>query len=275
MGSMAAGAGGVKRQGQQLGRSAEDFAHRHEAGLKRVGRAGVACEGLVYLLVGWLALQIALRSGGGSADTSGALATIAGNPFGKVLLVGLVLGFLAMVAWQAVVVVTGEKTSRRIAAAVKAVISLGLAVSCLRLLTGGAASSSGQSQQSATQRLLEAPGGPILVVILGLAVIGFGVYTIVQGVKKKFEEKVEGSLGSGLTALGVAGHVARGAAFLVVGALIIVSSQGDTAKSRGLDSAFREIAAQPFGTILLIVVAAGVACFGLFQLLTARRRARA
>ena len=265
---------GVRSQARSQARRGEAFASRHERGVKRVGRAGVAAEGVVYLLVAWLAAQVALGSGGGSADSSGALAQVADSPFGPVLLGLLALGFVAMVAWQVLAAITAEKTSRRISAVAKAVVALVLAVSCLRFLLGGG-SSSGQQQQTLTQRVLEAPGGAVLVVLVGLVVLGVGVATVVRGFKRSFEDKVEGSLSPALTALGVAGWVARGIAFGVIGVLVIASSRGDTAKSRGLDAAFREIASQPYGTVLLLLVALGLAAYGVFQLLTARRRRRA
>lgn len=255
-------------------RAGEAFADRHEAAVKRVGRAGVAAEGVVYLLVAWLASQVALGTSSGSADSSGALGQIQEQPGGPLLLGLMALGFVAMLVWQAVAVVSADKTSHQVSAAVKAVASAALAVSCVRFLLSGG-SSSGSQQQTLTQRVLEAPGGSVLVVLAGLVVVGVGVATAVRGIMKKFEDKVEGSLSDGLRALGVAGYVARGVAFVVLGLLVVVSSRGDTAKSRGLDAAFREIADRPYGTVLLLVVAVGVAAYGLFQLLTARRRRRA
>jgi len=255
-------------------RRGEQFARTHEAGLKKVGRAGVAAEGVVYLLIAWLAAQVALGGAGASADSSGALGQVAAAPAGVVLLIVLALGFVAMCAWQVVEVVTGEKTSHRLSAAVKAVVAIAFAVSCVRFATGGG-TSSGSQQQTVTQRVLEAPGGAVVIVVAGLVVVGVGVATVVRGARKSFEDKVEGTLSRPLTALGVAGFVARGVAFAVLGGLVVVSATGDTGKSRGLDAAFREIASQPYGTILLLLVAVGVAAYGLFELLTARRRRRA
>ncbi|NIZ93646.1 DUF1206 domain-containing protein [Kineococcus rubinsiae] len=264
-------AGGQARASAERG---VRFAERHESTVKRVGRAGVAADGVVHLLVAWLAAQVALGGSGGSADSTGALAQVRDTAIGPVLLWVLALGFLAMAAWQAIEAATGDKTSHRVSAAAKTVVALALLVSCVRFATGGG-SSAGQNQQTLTQRVLEAPGGPVLVVVVGLAILGYGVATVVRGFKHSFEDKVEGTLSPALTGLGVAGYVARGLAFAVLGVLVVVSSQGDTAKSRGLDAAFREIAAQPFGTVLLLVVALGLAAYGLFQVVTARRRRRA
>ncbi|GAA0304097.1 DUF1206 domain-containing protein [Kineococcus aurantiacus] len=255
-------------------RRGESFAQAHEDGVRRAGRAGVAADGVVHLVVAWLAAQVALGGGGGSADSSGALRQIAEKPFGVVLLVALAVGFAALTAWQVLTVLTGTKTSHRVSAAAKGVVAAVLAVSCVRFAVGAGASA-GTQQQTLTQRVLEAPGGPVLVVLAGLVVAGVGVALVVRGVRKDFEDKVEGTLSRPLRALGVAGWVARGVALAVLGALVVVSATGDTAKSRGLDAAFHEIAAQPYGVVLLLLVALGFAAYAVFTLLTAHRRVRA
>lgn len=149
----------VQSRAEEGARRGEAFARAHEAGVKRVGRVGVAAEGVVYLLIAWLAAQVALGSGSGSADSSGALGQIASKPFGEVLLVVLALGFVALLVWQVVAAITADKTSRRVSAVAKAVAAAALAVSSLKFVAGGG-SSSGQQQQTVTQRVLEAPAGP-------------------------------------------------------------------------------------------------------------------
>src|SRR5664279_6032632 len=55
--------------------------------LEVVARVGLIAYGVVHLLIGWLAVRIAWSpSGSNSADTSGALKTLADQPFGKILL---------------------------------------------------------------------------------------------------------------------------------------------------------------------------------------------
>ncbi|GAB7191378.1 DUF1206 domain-containing protein [Kineococcus sp. NUM-3379] len=259
---------------RSAGNQATATARRHEGTIRKVGRFGVAAEGVVYLLVAWLALQIALGSGGASADSSGALGTVARSPFGPFLLVVLAVGFIALFAWQALEAAFGSDTKHRVKAAAKGLLALLLAISCIRLLTGAGAST-GQQQQTLTQRILDAPGGAVLVVLIGVAIVAIGVRTVQRGLQHRFEEKISGSLSPGLRKLGTAGWVARGVAFAVIGVLVAYAATGDTAKSRGLDAAFREIAAQPFGQILLVLVALGIAAYGAFQILTSQRRTKA
>ncbi len=69
--------------------------------LEWLARGGLIAYGVVHLLVGWLALQIAWgTSGGTSADTSGALQTLADQPFGEVLLWVAAVGLVALALWQ-------------------------------------------------------------------------------------------------------------------------------------------------------------------------------
>ena len=259
---------------RRAGRQATATAQRHEGTARRLGRAGVAADGVVHLLVAWLALQVALGSGGGSADSSGALGAVARSPLGPVLLVLLALGFAALLAWQVLEAVTAPDAGHRVKAVARAVVALLLGISCVRLLAGAGASAA-QQQQTLTQRVLEAPGGAVLVVLAGAVVLGVGVASVVRGAKRSFEEKVEGSLSPALRTLGTVGYVARGVAFGVLGVLVAWAATGDTAKSRGLDAAFREIAERPFGAVLLVLVALGVAAYGAFQVLTAPRRRKA
>ena len=66
------------------------------ASLEGLARVGLVAYGVVYLLVGWLALQIAWGGSAKSADTSGALRTLADQPFGKILLWLVALGLVAL-----------------------------------------------------------------------------------------------------------------------------------------------------------------------------------
>lgn len=78
--------------------------------MRVAARAGIAANGVVHLLIGWLAVRIALGSGG-QADQNGALGAIAAEPAGRVLLWVLVVGFAAVVLWRTVSAVWGSPTS--------------------------------------------------------------------------------------------------------------------------------------------------------------------
>lgn len=247
--------------------------------LDRVGRIGVAGLGVLYLLLGWVAAQVALGGGEESADNTGALRELAGNTAGKGLLWLLVVAFAAYALWQATEAATGfrhrsgsDRTKKRVVAGVKAVFGAALALSSLRIVTGSGQESSSDQQADLTARVLEAPGGPVLVVVAGLAVIALAGYFAYRGWTKKFLEKLDGPVDHRLERLGQAGYLARSVAFGVLGALVVVAGvQHDPQESRGLDAALTTLAQQPFGTVLLLAVALGFAAYGVYSLLTARR----
>ncbi|MHC1558209.1 DUF1206 domain-containing protein [Actinomycetospora sp. C-140] len=257
-----------------LGRSGEGEAPAR--GVELLGRVGLVGYGLVHLLIGVLAVQVAVR-GGGQADQQGALATIASEPFGFVVLVVVVVGLVAFAIWQGVAAAAGfrwatgwDRTQRRIGAGAKAVGVLAVAVIGVRLLvTGSSGSSSGGSQQ-ATAGLLALPAGQVLVGLVGLVVLVVAGATAWAGITADFAEDLDWSrlparLRRPVRWLGVAGHVLRAVAFGVMGVLFGVAAvRADPSWAGGLDGALKTLAGQPYGPLLLVVVALGFVAFGLF-----------
>lgn len=250
-----------------------------------LARAGLIAYGVVHLLIGWLALQIAWADGsGGSADSSGALQTLADQPFGKILLWLVAVGMVALALWQASEAIWGYHTlaggrrmRKQISSGARAVVYVVLGVSAA-LVAVGSGSSNSQSEQQATSGVLAWPGGQLIVIVTALIVIGVGVAGVVKGVKKSFIEEIDTTSMSptarkGVTILGQVGYIARGVAFGVVGAILgYAALTFDAQKARGLDGAMRTILDQPFGQYLLTAVALGFLAFGLFAFLQARYR---
>src|SRR5512133_3221698 len=79
------------------------------ASLEGLARVGWVAYGVVHLLIGGLALQIAWGAASKSADTSGALRTLADQPFGKILLCVVAVGLVALALWQASEVIWGYR----------------------------------------------------------------------------------------------------------------------------------------------------------------------
>jgi hypothetical protein len=255
------------------------------ASLEGLARVGLIAYGVVYLLIGWLALQIAWgASASKSADTSGALRTLADQPFGKILLWLVALGLVALALWQASEAIWGyrnreaaKRIPKQATSGAKAVIYAALGISAA-LVALGSGSSSSQSQQHATSGVLAWPGGRVIVVVAGLIIIGVGVAEVVKGVKKSFSEQIDTSSLSpaareGVARLGQVGYIAKGVAFGVVGGLLSYATLTfDRQQAQGLDGALQTILAQPFGKFLLTAVALGFVAFGLFAMLQARYR---
>jgi len=244
--------------------------------LQMGARVGYAVNGLLHLLIGWIALQVAWSASPKSADQSGALQSLAGNSLGRLTLWVAVVGFLALALWQLASVLavrTGGESSQlaeRAKGISKAVVYLVLAWTSFSTAKGKPSSSKAQSADF-TATLLQHTGGRLLVAVIGLAVIGVGGYHLVKGWTKKFLQDLSGNPGILATRAGVVGYIAKGIALAVVGALfVIAAAQNSSSKATGLDGALRSLRQQQFGPWLLTAVALGIAAFGLYSFARAR-----
>lgn len=257
-----------------------------EAGpwLEPLGRLGFAAKGAVYMLIGALALRVALGLGGETTDAQGALRRMLTAPFGALLLVATAVGLFGYALWRFVQAAmdTEWKGSdakglvQRIAYAVSGCIHLGLAFWAARLLTGD--SGGGDAARSWTAQLMSRPAGAWLVGIVGAIVIGVGLYQFYHAFSAKFrEELLLGRMGPAeeewLTRLGRFGYAARGVVFGLVGLFLVVAArQAEPGAARGLGGALATLARQRSGSWLLGVVAAGLVAYGALMLAEARYR---
>jgi uncharacterized protein DUF1206 len=255
--------------------------------LEGLARVGLIAYGVVHLLVAWLALQLAWGGGGGSADQSGAMATLASKPLGKPLLWVLAIGLIALAVWQLAEVLrhraglqgsgdARKKAAGKIAKSIaKAVVYAFLAVTAIRFATGGGQSSSSQQQQTVAG-VFGWPGGRFLVGLAALVLIGVGVYHVRKGLTKHFLKEIDTARATAgqrrlIERLGQVGFPAKGVALALVGGLLgWAAITFDPAKASGLDGALRTLLDAPFGKALLTVVALGIAAFGVYVLFRAR-----
>jgi hypothetical protein len=241
-----------------------------------LGRVGMASYGLVHLLIGVIAVQIAVR-GGGQADQQGALSTLATEPFGFALIIVIVVGLVAFGIWQGLAAATGfrwasgwDRTQRRIAAGATAIGVLFVALIGVQLLVTGSSGSSSSGSQQTTAGLLALPGGRLIVGVVALVVLVIAGATAWTGVRGDFAEDLNWSrLPEALRRpaywLGIAGHALRAVAFAVMAVLFGVAAvRNDPAWAGGIDAALKALAAQPFGPLLLLVVALGFVAYGLY-----------
>jgi hypothetical protein len=231
--------------------------------------------GVVYLLVAWLAVQLAFGDSAGQASGSGALHELAQQPFGGVLLVLVSLGLAAFCVWEACRALAGHRSddglrrwAARAGSAGRAVVYATLAV--LAMLTAFGDSSSGGSQ-STTARLMALPLGPAIVVAVGLGVAGVGLTSAYRGLSDRWRKDVqrdgqEGPVGGLVETLARAGYLSRAVAFLAVaGFFVWAGLTHDAQKSGGLDQAIVRLRDESYGPWLILLVAIGLACFGGFQ----------
>jgi len=238
---------------------------------------GLISWGLVHLVLAWIALQVAF-GGKGDASSQGALKELAQQPLGLGLLWVMAFGLFTLVLWQILEATIGReepgrdgRLRRRLASAGRAVVYLAIA-----LLTIGVAmgqnSSSGSAEETVSSRLMALPFGQILVAAVGIAVIAVGIAQIVKGVKQNFTEDLDRGAGTGVRRLGTVGYCAKGVALAIIGALFIWAAVSyDADKAGGMDSALSTLRDQPFGTILLVIMSLGIACFGVYCFVWARK----
>jgi hypothetical protein len=271
---------GAMRQAEAAG---EDVARsRH---LEWLARAGLAARGVVYGLIGILAIKVALGSGGKTTDQQGALKTIASQPFGKVLLVVVAMGLAGYALWRLVRAgighgpETGEDDAKdRISGVVSGIAYGALFVTAVKVLIGGGSSSSSSKTEKATGGVLDWPGGRYLVILAGLVVIGVAVDQALKGLKRKFledskTEQMSPAVDEAFTAVGVVGYVARSVVFALIGWFVIKAAiDYDPDKAVGLDQALSKLSSSTFGPAVLGIVAAGLIAFACYSILDARYR---
>ncbi|WP_326690837.1 MULTISPECIES: DUF1206 domain-containing protein [unclassified Streptomyces] len=253
-------------------------------------RAGFAARGVIYLLVGLLALQVAFeggKKGGGQADRGGALEEVAGKPFGAFLLWALGLGLAAMALWRLFEALfgaagpDGQKVRKRLLSAARAVFYGFVAYSVLAFAAGDEGSGSGSSDkqsQDVTAKALDLPGGQWLVGIVAAGIVVAGVWMAIRALLRKYHEHLRmGQMSRATKRLvdgtGVAGGTARGLVFAAAGAFAVRAAvEYEPDKAKGLDDTLRSFTETPAGPWLLVAVALCLALFGVFSFAVARWR---
>ena len=247
-------------------------------------RLGLSARAAIYLLMGVLAVAVALGRSSSDTDQRGALTELVQHSGGKVLLMLLALGFAGYALWRYSEVALGvagdgNGAGPRLKSLVRALIYTSLAVTAVTVLTSsGSGTSQSAQQEGLTARVMGHSGGRWLVGAVGLAILAAGATMVYEGATQKFEKylrtgEMSASVHRTVRRLGTVGTIARGIVVGLSGALVVqaaVSFRPD--KARGLDGALRTLAAQPYGTWLLVLAGLGLATFGVYGFAEARWR---
>jgi len=250
-----------------------------------LGRAGLAARGAMYILIGIIAVQIATGSSHQQADRTGAVRLVASTPFGAVILWLLVAGFAGMTLWRLSEAAfgaaghDGRKATSRLANLARGVFYAVATFGILKFALGlGAPSSSDKDSVDLTATALHYPGGQVVVALAGAAFAGTGVYVAYRAFEARFLEQLPMTGTSPRTRIvveriGQIGGIARGVVFCTVGIFLGVAAVDDQPdKAKGLDTALRALARTPLGPWLLLIVALGLALFGVYSFCEARWR---
>lgn len=274
---------------QSVEQSAREGASK---GMWLAARAGYMAKGLVYAIVGVLAFQVAIGSGGQTSGSTGALREIASQPFGQILLILVGIGLVGYAIWRFVQAGVDPDNKghdaggivSRLGYAVSGVIYGSLAVTAFSIVigaggaSGGGGSGSSTSTQSLTAQLMQQPFGRWLVGIVGAIVVGYGLAQFYKGYTAGFRKKLDLSEMSRTeetwaTRTGRMGLAARGVVMVMIGGFIIQAAyQFDPSEARGLGGALRTLLGQPFGPWLLGIVALGLVAYGVYMWVLARYR---
>lgn len=249
---------------------------------RALARIGLAARGVIYILIGWLAIQVAIGHSSQKPNQQGALQLLAQSTLGLITLWLIGLGFVGYALWrlsEAAFGVTGEGNGAgpRLKSLVRAIVYAFLAALTFKVIAGSAGNQT-HKQQDFTASVMHHAGGQWLVGLVGLVIVIVGAVMVVEGIKRKFMKYLRTGEMSRRTRrvverLGQVGTTARGIVFAVVGALIIDAAVTySPKKSGGLDKALLTLRHQPFGEFLLLIVALGVLIFGVYGLCEARWR---
>lgn len=270
---------------ERAGDALEDAAE--STWLERLARAGLAARGLLYVVVAVLALNVAAGHDETRADKQGALQAVVRQPFGRVLVLLLAVGFAGYAVWRFVEAAVGpsdepderKATFKRIGYAARSALYVFFFVSAVKVfIWANKAATSDTAEADWTQRVLDWPAGTWLVQGVGLGLIGAGLYIGWRGLTGKFRKRLKSFEMDrherlGIRIVGTFGMVARMVVSIMMGVFLIFAARlHDPEQAVGIDGALKRLADRAYGPTLLVAVAFGLAAYGLYSFAEARFR---
>ncbi len=252
------------------------------SGFEWLSRLGFVARGLIYAIIGVLALKLALGHGGKLTDQQGALHTVARQPFGKFLLTLVAIGLGGYALWRFVRAAVGRGPEGsdtgfdRVAALASGLVYLGMCIVAVRILAGSPKGSA--NPDKTTAGVFGWPAGIWIVGGAGLVLIGVGLYQGYRGVTKDFladskTEEMGPRVKSWIGWIGLVGHVARMVVFTLAGVFLVKAAVDyDPSSAIGIDGALAKLLQQPLGPLLLGLVAGGLIAFATYSFSDARFR---
>ena len=247
-------------------------------------RLGYLVRGALYAVMGLLALKIVLSVAGGKAtDLTGSLVVMVSNPFGKFVLIIVAIGLTAYSLWGFTRAIydplhRGSDASgymARLGFVTSAVSYAAIVYFAIQLLAGSSATTNDGTKNTIAS-VLTHPAGGALTILIGLVVIGVALGQFLESYRATFARDLKGAEMSPRTRdiavkLGRFGMFARGVIFLIIGWFVVQAGiHHDPAQTQGFSGAFVFLLAQPFGRILLGIVALGFVALGLHSFACAR-----
>jgi hypothetical protein len=254
--------------------------------LDRGIRVGLVAYGMVHLLIGWLGLQLAFGDRTETASSTGAMQELARQPFGEIVVFAIVGGLFVLVLWRLLEVSVGHRDKTpgvdrwwaRSISAFKGAVYAALGLTGLSVVVSAESFPGGSTW---TQAVMGWPAGPWVIAAVALATVAYGTNHVRRGLAEKYAKHLSaggrtGEAGVAYLVLGKIGYIGKGIAIAIVGGLMLVGAlTRDESQSGNLDHALRTLLTYPFGQTLVVVISAGMLCFGIFCLARARHLSRA
>ena len=252
----------------------------HLGWMTRVARIGYFAKGVVYFCVGFFSAMAGFSGRAKASDSRAAIQTIGEQPFGQVLLGALAAGLICFVIWRLIegIAAPGEDRSGfkaivgRVRALFSAAVYSGIALAAIRALMGSSAGGGGgdRTARDSTAKLMATPFGSWTVILVGLGLVGYGLYQFWRVYRGSYQRKLSISdlspdqhdwvlriCGFGLSA--------RGLIFGIVGVFLVQAGMhSDPGEARGLSGALNSLRATEYGPALFAVVALGLAAYGVY-----------
>jgi hypothetical protein len=280
--------------GENISRGLEHVAHRHPA-VVAMARLGWVAKGIVYGLVGVLAVPIAIqglradraRNGDEEASQLGAVTEIAETSIGAIALWIVAVGLVLYVLWRLIsIVLPAENTVAtwltRAGYAVSAVMYSLLAWSAMSFATDGRAARGAETEDAKVERFtresLDMSAGRWLVGAIGVCLVGVGIYFVVKGVRATFRDDLEprgvGPIShESIVTFGRVGWVGRGILMVLVGWFVTSAAvRFRPSDAQGFDGSLREVTELAIGPVIVGVAAVALVVYGLFCVISAPRQ---
>lgn len=267
----------MNARARQISRSSKEL-------LTKSARFGLVAKGVVYSLIGILAIQAAVGSGGRVGGSKEAVQYLGSQPFGQTLLVVVGIGLLAYAAWRLIMAVVDTENegtdasgmARRVGFVASGLVNAGVAITALQMALGSSGDDGGAKTWAG--KAMNEPLGQWLVGLVGVVIIGVGLYQFYTAYTKRFLEKLDTASMSAkvrraVVRMGQVGYASRGVVFPIIGsALVSAALTHDPSEAKGMGEALHTVAASTHGKILLLLVAAGLLAYGVFTVALARYR---
>jgi hypothetical protein len=251
-----------------------------------LARGGIAARGILYILIGYLAVKIAFGKSGQAADRQGALQTVAHTTGGTLILWLLAAGFAGLALLDLSEALLGQagpdgrKARKRLASLARAVFYAVVCATTVAFVVGagGPGPSDRKSKDLTGRAMHDLPVGRWLVLLVGIGFVTGGVGMAVLALRRHFAdplktEQMSPRIRRIVEVLGMVGHTTRAVVFAAAGMFLgYAAVTFDPGKARGVDGTLREFASTSIGPWLLVLVALGLVVFGLYCFCESRWR---